>query len=233
MIQRLFIILFVSIVAFQCKAQYTLWNSSAEREYETIEEWLWLVKDGYEKHFYHYTLDCLNCLDYCNKNRSNSSFSEEIDQVIKTYSDSIRTHLLSTFTSFPDNKETSIYFARDNEGSFLIFPGDIKINQSDIQLMIDNNEVAIDFLKNLQQKKIVFDSEDKFNKTKYLNIKIPYQKGGQGFSQWSNKDFISYTYNYNIPTNSHTIFLIYLGYFTLEQLMRLNTILQSAVDSRL
>lgn len=226
------LLVFLSVVSY-CFSQYIPWNATPEREIQNIENWLFDAKEAYNNQFYNYCTDCLQSLDECNKSRLNTKFSEEVDQMVKIYSDSIRNHLLTTYKTFPSNKECPIFFARDAHGSFLILSGDIRINFSDIQLMIDGNQVAIDFLKNLPApENIIFDVTDKFNKIKFLHIKVPCQKGGRGFTRWGNKEYITYKYNYNIPTKSHTISSTYLGYFTVEQLIKLNSILKYASDKK-
>lgn len=231
--ERYFCLFIFLLVVSYCFSQYIPWNATPEREIRNIENWSINAKEAYDKQFYNYCAVCLESLDYCNKSRLNTQFSEDVNQMVKFYSDNIRSHLLSTYNTFNSDKEKPIYFARDAQGSFLILPGDIRINYSDIQLIIESNQAAIDFLKNRPAPdSIVFDITDKFIKVKLLNIKVPYQKGGQGFTRWGHKDYLLYEYCYNISTNSHTIVLFYLGEFTIEQLIKFNSIFQYALEKK-
>lgn len=63
---KILLLIILSSLSFG-KAQYIPWNATSEREYETINNWVWMAQEGYKNHFYHYCLDCLTSLDDCNR----------------------------------------------------------------------------------------------------------------------------------------------------------------------
>lgn len=219
------------ISVLPCKADYTLWNSSTDREIQTINEWYWMIKERYANHFYNYCLECLKKLDYCNRNRKNSQYSDVFNKFVISYTDSVNRHIVGTYSNFLSGEELPIFLEPDAQGSNVIFAGDIRISHNNIQLMIDKNNEALGFINNIQSiDNIKFDFSFDKTKEKYLDIKIPFQKGGCNYLRWGNEEFLNYSYMYHIPTKSHIISSIYLGSFTVEQLKHLNKVLQYILD---
>lgn len=119
-------------------------------------------------------------------------------------------------------------------GSNVIFPGDKRISYRNIQSLIDTNNKAIELYQTLiSDEGIEFHPQlsDNKNKIKALDLSFKFQQGGQGFTQWGREEETGYYFNYNIPTNTKTIHILALGYFTDEQLTQINRILQQVLDS--